>query len=383
MADMKLSWNSRVVRIVVTSILIMVLLVAIIIFWLSRNLTHLVEQALRRTYGQELSLGRVEWGWNRLFLHDLRLKPPHGAPGGDRISIGKVVMTPQFSALLSRRIEIDLLRLESAKMLVEIAPDGSVIFPTVFRSTGHPARGSVGGSLPLIISRVEVDKGELILLDRGSDRLTSPGVSNRQEGFNLLRLSDGWLHAGRLEFPLKSSVVPFTLFLTSPGPGSLRIDGTLDPVSLDAGLKITLRHWDLTRVRPYYLKPESLDVTRGFLDGDATVVVAAKKLHAPGEIRIKEVELERRGGQGRFLGMSAKAFSSVIKNDRGEIVVPFLLEGDLNNPRFEMRRSLVEQIEWGIAHKPGAPVVFDVGSGIINLGKKGLGEIRSLFGGRK
>ena len=376
--------SPRILRLFLAFIIIVVLLAAAVIFWLSRNLTHLVEQALRRTYGQELSLGRVEAGWNRVLLHDLRLKRPEGGVGGDRISIGKVVMTPRFSALFSRRIEIDLLRLEHPRLLIEIAPDGTLINPFTPRPVAVPVVGGTATSpLPTAIGRMEIDGGEIVFLDRSSKRLKMPGVSNPREGFHLLPLTDLWFHAGRLEFPLKGGPLPVSLFLAAPGPGSLRISGTFDPVTLDTQLKITLSHWDLTRLRPYYLKPGNLDVTHGFLDGDATVSIVAKKLHAPGEIRIKGLEVARTGSQGMFLGMSAKAFLSVMKNDKGEIRSSFLLDGDLNNPRYKVRQSLVAQIGGGLAHKLGVPVVADVGSGIINLGKKGIGGIRSLFGGGK
>lgn len=383
MPPMNIIPKSRALRLFLLSSLTILLLVVGALFWLSRNLTHLVEQGLRRTYGAEFSLGKIESGWNRVVLHDVRLRRPGGGPIRDRINIGEVILTPRFKALLSKRIEIDLVRLENPKILVEIAPDGSVVSPLASRPVATSVSGAGSPPFSLTIGRMEIDKGELIFLDRSSERLRMPGVSNGREGFHLLRLTDIWFHGGHLEFPLKPAPLPVTLFLAAPGPGSLRVSGTFDPVTLDAGLKITLRHWDLTTLRPYYLKPESLDVIGGFLDGDATVAIAGKKLHAPGEIRIKGLELERGRRQGMFLGMSAKAFLSVMKNEKGEIVASFLLDGDLNNPLFKVRQSLVEQIGGGMARKLGMPVISDVGSGIINLGKKGVRGIRNLFGGGK
>ena len=379
---MKLFPNSRMVRIVLVVAITFVLLTAVAIFWLSHNLTHLVEQNLRRMYGQDLSLGRIETGWNRVVLYDLRLRHPGGGPVGDRIRIEKVVMTPRFRALLSRRIEIDLLRLEAPRVLIEIASGGNLISPL----TMQPVRTSTGGAgrnpFAVAIGRVEIDKGELIYLDRSSERLTMRGVSNPGDGFHLFRLTDIWFHTERLEVPLKSAALPVTLVIAAPGPGSLRVDGLFNPVTRDADLKITLHHWDLTKFRPYFLKRESLDVTGGFFDCDATIAIAAKKLHAPGEVRIKGLEVARTGNQGAFMGMSAKALLAVMKDDKGEIRTTFLLDGDLENPRFKTRQSLTEQISGGIARKLGVPVVSDVGSGMINLGKKGIGGLKSLFGGK-
>lgn len=375
--------KSKILRFVLILAAGVIVTMAGSLFWLSRNLTTLVEQTLRRTYGPEFSLGEIETGWNRVILRDVRLRRPGGGPIADRISIGRVIITPRFKALLSRKIEIDLLRMENPAVLLEIASDGAVLSPLSARPNATANTPSGTSSFTLAIRRIEIDRGEIIFLDRSADRLKMPGVSNRKEGFHLLRLTEIWLHAGPFEYPLKSDTVPLVLYLAAPGPGSLNITGTFNPVSLDSALKITLRHWDITRFRPYYLKPDALNVTRGFMDGDATVTIAANKLHAPGEIRLSGLEVERTGGQGAFMGMSAKTFLSAMKDSKGEIDTTFLLNGDLSNPRFKVQQSLAEQIKSGLARKLGIPVISDVSSGIINLGGKGISGIRSLFGGRK
>ncbi len=380
---MNLSLRSRTLRLVLATIIIMVIVLAATLFWLSRNLTTLLEHSLRQNYGPDFSLGKVEYSWNRLVFLDVSLRRPGEGPVTHRISIGRVVMTPRFRTLLSRRIEIDLLRLENPRVLLEIAPDGALISPLATRPAPPPATGSPHSPLPLSIGRVEINKGELIFLDRSTDRLRMPGVSNPVQGYHLLRLTDIWFHCGPLKLPLNSAPLPVTLFLAAPGPGTLRVSGTFDPVTLNAALDISLRHWDLTTLRPYYLKPDNLDVTHGFLDGDATVTIAAKMLHVPGEIRIKELTLERTGRQGTLMGLSVKALLSAMNNEKGEIGTTFLLDGDLTDPQFRVRQSLLEQIGTGLSHKLGVPVISDVGSGIINLTKKGISGIRSLFGRKK
>ena len=375
--------KSRVLRYVLVLTAIVVVTVAGALFWLSRNLTTVVEQTLRRTYGSDFAMGGIETGWNRVVLRDVRLRRPGGGPIGNRISIGRLIMTPRFKALLSRRIEIDLLRMENLLVLIEIAADGTTISPLSSRSNAAATTSMGTFAFPVAIRRIEVERGELNVLDRSAERLNKPGVSNRKEGFHLIRFTDVAFRTGPVTYPPNSAAVPVTLYLAAPGPGSLDVTGTLNPVTLDAALKVTLRHWDITRFRPYYLKPDDLEVTRGYLDADATVTIAAKKLHAPGEIRLSGLEVERTGSQGAFLGMSAGMFLSAMKDNKGEIRSDFLLEGDLNNPRFKVRQSLMEQVGNGLARKFGIPVISDVGSGIINLGKKGIGGLRKLFGGGK
>ena len=377
---MTLVLNSRFLRRLLVLAAIMVIGIVAAVFWFSRNVTAVVEQTLRRAYGPEISLERVESGWNRVVLRNVRLASPGGGPFRDRISIGEVVMILRFKALLTRRIEIDLLHVKNPRLWIEIAPDGTVISPLTPRHTPATSSGPKFPTLSLAIGRLKIDQGEVVFLDRSTERLRMSGVSNRSEGYHLLRLTDLRFITGPLVFPLKAEPLPVTLSLVVPGPGSLNVTGTFDPVTLDALLKITLRHWDLTRFRPSYLKPDDLDVTSGFLDGDSAVTITARKLHAPGEIRIRELEVDRSGRQGVFLGLPARAFLAVMKDTRGEIGTTFLVAGDLASPRFKVRQSLVEQIGSGLERKLGVPVISDVGSGIISLGKKGVSGIRSLFG---
>jgi hypothetical protein len=57
--------------------------------------------------------------------------------------------------------------------------------------------------------------------------------------------------------------------------------------------------------------------------------------------------------------------------------VPFTLNGNLDNPRFSIHQSLVDQIATAMSSKIGVPTVSGVGKGILGIGEKG---IKCLFG---
>lgn len=372
------SWH----RILLIACCLLALVTAGTLFILTRHLTGLVETALRKSFGSELSLGSITAGWNRIELADLKVKRSGPGPFSERVWIKRAILTPSFRALFSRRIDIGLLRLEQPMALIEIAPDGSLISPLPLAANRKKESASHGPEPPftLRIDRIEIENGELAVLDRHARHRGTTGLSNPREGYHLLRFPRLTVRIDGLHYPFTPTPLPVRLALAAPEKGSLTLSGAISLATLDSRLKLSLRQWSLTHFRPYFQKQGDLNVTQGLLDADATITIAKNRLNAPGEIRLKGLQLDIRGGRGLFLGLPAAAVLSFLKNNKDEISVPFTLSGDLKNPRFQARQSLVDQIATGVAGKIGIPIVSDVAKGVIYLGGKGIEGIGKLFG---
>jgi hypothetical protein len=378
----RFSLNRKPVRILIIAGSVLAILTVVTLFWLSRNLTRLIETTLQKNLGPDFSLGSIEAGWNRVVLTDVRIRRGGPGPFPHRLLIPRLVLTPSFRALASRRIEIKQLTVERPQVLIEIGPDGKVIAPLPATQKQHTAVPEQGNSpaFSTAIGKIELTDGELIILDRHSKRRAAVGISNPKDGYHLLRFPKLQLTCGPFNYPLLNQAMPLSFSLAAPQAGSLTVKGQISPASLDSSLKLSLRQWDITRFRPYYLKPGDFDVNHGSLDGDANITISKQHLNIPGEIRIKGLELKQGGGRGFFLGLPARAVLAFLKNNKDEIAVQFTLAGDLANPRFQLRQSLVDQIATGVASKIGIPVVSDVARGIMFLGGKGVEGIGKLFG---
>ena len=103
-------------------------------------------------------------------------------------------------------------------------------------------------------------------------------------------------------------------------------------------------------------------------------------------------DLQFRSGEGtgnKFLSLPLHAVMSFLKDNNNQIPFDFILEGNLDNPQFNIQQSLVEKITLGLAQKLGLSVtkigesiIFLGGEGLKQFGKgiQGLGEgIRDIF----
>lgn len=374
--------NKKPIRIALTIVAVLGLLLTGTFFWLAHHLTGLVETALRKNFGPECSIGSIEAGWNRVVIKDVHIRRNGKSPFPDRLFIARVILTPSLRALLSRRIAISELTIERPQLLVEITPDGNVLspLPTIRKSQAPDTPHKGGPAFSVTIGKIAVQDGELIILDRHLKHRSAVGISNPKEGYHLLRFPKLQLSSASFSYPLLNQPMPIDASLAAPQTGSLQLHGQLSPASLDSSFKLSLRQWDITRFRPYYLKPGDLDVSHGTLDGDASISISKRRLQVPGEIRIKGLELNLAGNRGLFLGLPAKTVLAFLKNNKDEITVSFTLAGDLSNPRFQVRQSLLDQIATGVASKIGIPIVSDVARGVIFLGGKGIEGIGKLFG---
>jgi hypothetical protein len=90
---------------------------------------------------------------------------------------------------------------------------------------------------------------------------------------------------------------------------------------------------------------------------------------------LKDIEFERGSGLGStFLNLPLSAVISFLKNHNNEIVVNFVVEGDLNNPKFNLRESLMNKISIGMAEKLGLSIQ-GIGESIVETGAEGAKEV--------
>jgi len=367
----------------ITAGLIVLLLLAFgAAWWGYTHLTGMVQARLRDVVGNDLTIGTVTARWNRVELEQVRLARHGAGPFDRRIAIGRVVLRPRLVSLFSGRLELADISIESPYLLLEIAPDGSFVRPF---PTQQPRRITAPGgpSIPVTVGSLHISGGSVDILDWHIARNKGVvGVSNPGDGYHLLRLDNLDLAMGKLDAPLADRRTPLKLSFRFHGGGDLTLRGDLSPKSLDSHLRLDITGLNITRFRPYFLKQGDLGVSAGTVALGSDISIEKRLLKAPGTITLKNLALQKAGTKGALLGVPAWALVKFMSDSHDELKVAFSLNGSLDNPRFTIRQSLMEQIASALSSKIGVPTVTSVGKGIIGIGEKSIKGVMGIFGGK-
>jgi len=138
---------------------------------------------------------------------------------------------------------------------------------------------------------------------------------------------------------------------------------------------------DITAFKPYFQKESPADISRGFLDLDMDVKVASGRLNAPGTLKLKDLRFQSgQGATGRFMGVPLSLVVALLQKGNGEIALKFVMEGDLKNPKFNLRESLMNTISVAMADKLGLPLK-GITEAVTGVGAKGAKEVGSSVKG--
>ena len=363
------------------ALLVLTLFTCACIWWGYAHLTTLVQARLKALVGTDVSVGNVTARWNRIELDQVRIARRGKGPFVDRFSISRIVIRPSLLSLFSGRLDISEILLEKPYLLVEINPDGS--FVKILPPRPAAPAGSSTGVLPVSIAAVRISNGTIDLLDWQVSRKNGIGVSNPRERYHLTTLQDVSFSADALTIPVSDRPMPVRLELTSKGGGRLLIAGDVAPKGLDSHLKLDLTGFNIVPYRPYFLKQGDLKVSSGTLSANCSLTINKRLLNAPGSLHLKGLAFDHSSTKGVLLGVPAWALISFLSDNKDELSAPFTVKGSLDNPRFSIQQSLVDQVAMALSSKIGIPTISGVGRGIMGIGEKGMKGISGIFGGKK
>jgi hypothetical protein len=351
------------------------------VWWGYAHLTTLVQARLKVLVGADVSVGNVTARWNRIELDQVRIARRGTGPFATRLSFGRIVIRPSLLSLFSGRLDINEILLEKPYLLVEINPDGS--FAKILPPRPAAPTGSSAAVLPVRIDGVRISNGTIDLLDWHVARKGGIGVSNPRERYHLTTLQNVSFSAGAVTIPVSERPMPVRLELASKGGGRLLIAGDVAAKGLDSHLKLDLTGLNITPYRPYFLKQGDLDVSSGFLSATCSLTINKRFLNAPGSLHLKGLAFDHSSTKGVLLGVPAWALTSFLSDNKDELSVPFTVKGSLDNPRFSIHQSLVDQVATALSSKIGVPTVTGVGKGILGIGEKGIKSFFGIMGGKK
>lgn len=354
---------------------VLALITAVGVWWGYAHLTSLVQARLKLFAGSAISVEKVTARWNHLELENVRIVRQGKGPFASRLSCGRIIIRPRLLSLFSGRLDISEVQLDKPYLLLEINPDGS--FAKILPSRPAAPAGASAAALPVRIGGLAISNGTIDLLDWQVARKNRIGVSNPRERYHLTSLQDISFTAGALDIPVMERPAAVRLELSAKGGGHLLIAGDITPRGLDSALKLNLTGLNITPYRPYFLKPGDLDVSAGSLSADSTLTIRKRILNAPGTLHLKGLAFDHSSTKGVLLGVPSWALVSFLSDNKDELTVSFTLNGSLDNPRFSIHQSLVDQVATALSSKIGVPTASSVGKGLLGIGERG---IKGMFG---
>jgi hypothetical protein len=339
------------------AVLALIITVALLI----KNANRIIKYELESALGKGFSVRKIDLHWGKVEALDISFRNPAGK---EVFKTDSLILEADFIGLLKKKYIISDVYLKNPYILLEKDPKGEFVNPFLRKV---PKKAEEKPIPPVFMKKIEVTKGSIDYLDR---KVSNTPVVTRLRGIEL-EFTD-------ITFPLEDNYSPYTLSASIPGnqsTGILNSKGKIKLMNKDTDCKIEIRGLDITAFKPYFQKKGDVNVTKGTLDINMDVKVKSKNINAPGKAMLRDLEFEKGSGiGGTFLNIPRSAVINFLKNNNNEIVVNFILEGDLDNPKFNLRESFMDKISIAIAEKLGLSIK-KVGESVVGLGAEGAKEI--------
>ena len=337
------------------------LLVAVLAFALLLVLlvlgAHFATQALKdkaeQALGPTAQVSEMVVGLTAIELRGVRIRAPQGWPAADTLRAERVVVTPDLRGLLSAKVRVQTIVIESAYLSVLRTRDGRVrLVPSLLESGAAKAEKTGkkdAGGVPVSVNTIELRNGTVEFFD----------ASIRQPAHKL-RLVKIDAKIGNLSLPGlggRTSLAVDGIVKGVQRDGTLNLNGWLELVDKNSQLGTRLRGVDMVAFQPYLLKSTETGVRKGTLDLDLNAEVRKNIMHAPGSLTLSGLELEPGASPFEtFMGMPRSAILSTLKDKKDQINVQFALDGDLGDPKFSLNGSLLKQVGTTIAQSLGISI---------------------------
>jgi len=373
-------FQSRLARILLAALLTFVVLIPVAYYFAVQRLKVAVEQGL----GARAQVGDVVVRWNALELRDVVVRAAEGWPVQDELRARTVRIVPALMGLLRGNIEVRELRLDGAYLSMLRGRNGRLrVLPAVLEPAAAPVPTEARGTQSDAAAQAASDDAparvirfdSIVLVDGALDYCDATVA--RKPHCIALRALDGRL--SDLRIPTLDAETTLALAGTVAGPtrdGHLSLDGVLTLATRDMDLALGLKGVDLRSVEPYLVKAADAGVKRGVLDLSMHAKVAKRRLNAPGQLTLSELELVERGHSA--LGLPRALVVSALKDRSGRIQVDFTLNGNLDDPKFSLNEVMASRFGAAVAEGLGV----SIGGLAEGVGKAagGIGEsLRKLF----
>ncbi len=372
---------------IVITLLLLAALGVVIRHFATEQLRQKVEAAL----GPNAEVASIETALSSITLNGIRIKADKDWPASEELAARRVIVRPDWGALVSRTIRIASIEVEGGYVSMLRRKDGNlVLLPSLLGRKEKPRTGTTdaggggesggrSGDEPAI---PEITIGRVLLSDAAVD---FHDASIRQPAHRL-RLEQATLTLGAVRLPALTGRTEIALDGVIKGvrrDGRITLDGWAEIATRDSEIQTRLAGVDLVAFQPYLIKAAETGVRKGTLDLSLKSTVKKKRLHAPGRVTLSGLELTT----GKtFMGMPREAVVAMMKDKKGQITADFVLEGNIDDPKFSLNEKFLTQVGTATANVLGISLeglARGIGSAGTGAASGISGAINKLLGPRE
>jgi hypothetical protein len=356
-------------------ILVIIVVLGVSVALLVKYANQIIKVELERRLGKAFTIEKIDLAWGHVEAMGVKLKNPAGK---EVIKVDSLSVSADFMGLLKKEYVVSNVILKNPYIFVEVDKQGNIVNPVLPIEEAKPEKDKKKdqqdqSTAPVTVKKIEIAGGAIDYLDRKTP--VTPVLT---------KIRNISLEVKDIHYPLTSTLSPYVLSANIPGnmsTGSVKSSGKINLKSKDADCKVHVRSLDLTDLKPYFQKSTTANVTKGFLDLDINARVASRRINAPGNAVLKDLEFgSGRGMGGQFMGVPLTLVIEYLKTSNNEIPVDFVVEGDLDNPKFGLEEEFVAKMTIALAGKLGFSIE-ELGKSLLTGTLKGSGDVGSSVKG--
>jgi uncharacterized protein involved in outer membrane biogenesis len=298
-----------------------------------------------------------------LTISEIALRPTHllaktvryeeAKSGQSFVHIEALRIYPSLLDCLRGRIRIRELKLIRPSVFICRSRDGVIHAPWPREQEEGKRRGGDRGRQEERSFRVEIDR---LRIENGSIHFED----RRSRGIAHVRLRDLEIELRHLQYPLTSAQSLLEgrgKFQGVTGDGEIHAKGWINLKTGDTETSFKANAIEVKVFEPYYRRRVSATIESGKMDLEARITVRQSRIDVPGKLGLTDLRVEE--GEGTVLWLPAKTLVSVLREKGNRINIRFRVNGDLNDPRYDLQENLLTRVAIAMAEALGAPIKVD------------------------
>jgi hypothetical protein len=326
--------------------------------------------------GTDSEIHDIQVSWTGVDIEGLRIKGSSGWPADDTIRADRVTIVPSLRSFFSGQYRIHSITIANPYLSLYRTKAGKLlVIPSLLSKNVNPETPSTPAAPPY-----KVTIGNIVLND-GVVEFFDASVGRRPLKIKLEKIQvtiDDMVVPtldARSRFDIKGEVKGIHQ------DGRADISGWADLSTKDSSVKLQLRSVDMKAIEPYLIKASDTGIRKGTLDLDLQSDVRNNRLKAPGRMTLSDLTLApSKGVMGTFMGVPREAVLSFLKDKGNRITLDFVLEGDINNPKFSLNEAISTRMAVSMADFLKISI-GGVAKGAAALGKEGVDTAEGVVSG--